>query len=128
MKKLFNKKGFTLAELLIVVAIIGVLTVVAVPVFTTQLEKSKVATDEANMRAAKAEAVAVYLADNKSAGTAFFDAANGKLTKAKANVTTAYGKSGTNKVIQVTFAADTDPVLTWLTAVPTADGTYTGTL
>lgn len=30
-----NKKGFTLAELLIVVAIIAVLVAIAIPVFTT---------------------------------------------------------------------------------------------
>ena len=50
-----NKKGFTLAELLIVVAIIAVLTAIAIPVFTTQLEKSREATDQANLRSAYAE-------------------------------------------------------------------------
>ena len=59
MKK--NNKGFTLAELLIVVAIIAVLVAIAVPVFTTQLEKSRESTDIANIRSAYAEAVAEYL-------------------------------------------------------------------
>ena len=36
-----NKKGFTLAELLIVVAIIAVLVAISIPIFTAQLEKSK---------------------------------------------------------------------------------------
>lgn len=36
-----RKKGFTLAELLIVVAIIGVLVTVSVPVFTAQRSKSR---------------------------------------------------------------------------------------
>ena len=36
-----NKNGFTLAELLIVVAIISVLVAVAIPVFSNQLEKSR---------------------------------------------------------------------------------------
>lgn len=49
------ERGFTLAELLIVVAIIGVLTAVAIPVFTSQLEKSREATDLANVRSAFAD-------------------------------------------------------------------------
>ena len=57
MKKL-NKKGFTLAELLIVVAIIAVLVAIAIPIFTAQLEKAREATDAANIRAAYAEVVA----------------------------------------------------------------------
>ena len=57
MKKM-NKKGFTLAELLIVVAIIAVLVAIAIPVFTSQLEKSREATDAANIRAAYAEVMA----------------------------------------------------------------------
>ena len=41
MRKRLNKKGFTLAELLIVVAIIGVLVAVSIPIFTAQLEKAR---------------------------------------------------------------------------------------
>ena len=62
MRKMLNKKGFTLAELLIVVAIIAVLVAIAIPVFTTQLERSKEATDMSNLRAAYAEVMAEYLA------------------------------------------------------------------
>ena len=50
-----NKKGFTLAELLVVVAIIAVLVAIAIPVFTAQLEKSREAVDAANIRSAYAE-------------------------------------------------------------------------
>lgn len=50
-----NKKGFTLAELLVVVAIIAVLVAIAIPIFTSQLEKAREATDAANLRAAYAE-------------------------------------------------------------------------
>ena len=57
-----NKKGYTLAELLIVVAIIAVLVAIAIPVFTTQLERSREATDLANIRSAYAEAMTDYLA------------------------------------------------------------------
>ncbi len=63
MKK--NNKGFTLAELLIVVAIIAVLVAIAIPIFTTQLEKSREATDVANTRSAYAEVVAAALTEAK---------------------------------------------------------------
>ena len=53
MKK--SREGFTLAELLIVVAIIAVLVAVAIPVFGSQLEKSREAADLANVRAAYAK-------------------------------------------------------------------------
>ena len=50
-----NKNGFTLAELLIVVAIVGVLVAISIPIFTSQLHKARVATDWANVRAYYAE-------------------------------------------------------------------------
>ena len=53
MKKL-NKKGFTLAELLIVIAIIAVLIAIAIPVFAGQLDNARRQTDHANMRNAYA--------------------------------------------------------------------------
>lgn len=65
-----NKKGFTLAELLIVVAIIAVLVGISIPVFTTQLEKSREATDLANIRAAYAEVMVDALGNSgESAAT-----------------------------------------------------------
>lgn len=65
MLKKMNKKGFTLAELLIVVAIIAVLVAISIPIFSAQLEKAKEATDMANIRSAYAEVVAKYLGDSK---------------------------------------------------------------
>lgn len=50
-----QKKGFTLVKLLIVVAIIAILVAVAIPIFTSQIEKSREATDAANIRNAYAE-------------------------------------------------------------------------
>ena len=52
MKKIFrSKKGFTLVELMVVVAIIGVLTSVAIPNFKRYQAKSK--TSEAKIQLAQ---------------------------------------------------------------------------
>lgn len=63
-KKLNNKKGFTLMEMLIVVAIIAILIAIAIPAFTSALERARQTTDIANIRAAYAEAMVSYLAEN----------------------------------------------------------------
>lgn len=78
MKRL-NKKGFTLAELLIVVAIIAVLVAIAIPIFTSQLEKSRDAVTVANLRSAYAEASTTKLTGE--------DTGNAKLNKDDGTVT-----------------------------------------
>ena len=50
MRKMKNKKGFTLMEMLIVVAIIAILIAIAIPTFASSLNKARIATDEANIR------------------------------------------------------------------------------
>lgn len=57
-------KGFTLAELLIVVAIIGVLVAVSIPIFSLQMDKAKIAANHANIRAAKAAAISDYMGND----------------------------------------------------------------
>lgn len=54
MKKM-NKKGFTLIEMLVVIAIIAVLVSIVIPVVGNSTEKAKEAADAANIRAAIAE-------------------------------------------------------------------------
>lgn len=54
MKKM-NKKGFTLIEMLVVIAIIAVLVSIVIPVVGNATEKAKEAADAANIRAAIAE-------------------------------------------------------------------------
>lgn len=61
-----SKNGFTLAELLIVVAIIAVLVAVSIPIFTNQMEKSREATDLANVRAAYSDIMAEAMSGHSS--------------------------------------------------------------
>lgn len=95
MKK--NNKGFTLMEMLIVVAIIAILVAISIPVMTSQLEKARENTDIANLRAAKACGVTAYLTEDPElkpnfgqTGTMFYDAVNGKIVTKSTGLT--YGK------------------------------------
>lgn len=70
-----------LAELLDAVAIIGVLVAISIPIFTSQLEKSRDAVTLANLRSAYAEASALVLTEPVST-----DATSGNAKKTAANV------------------------------------------
>lgn len=72
-----EKGGFTLAELLVVVAIILVLVAIAVPVFTSNLDQAREAVDSANVSNVKSVATVAYFdAEAKSKGSGV-DAING---------------------------------------------------
>lgn len=90
-----NKKGFTLAELLIVVAIIGVLVAVSIPIFTSQLAKARLATNQANARSAHAAVVAGLLDAEKSVGSATYDTTTGTIG-AISDTTTSSGAISTD--------------------------------
>lgn len=110
-KKINSKKGFTLAELLIVVAIIGILVAISVPIFTSQLEEARSATDQANVRAAKAAAVTKLLDDTTTSGTFYYDAKNGQLLSSYSTIDV-YGKSktGKGKILKVDITVGSDNV------------------
>jgi prepilin-type N-terminal cleavage/methylation domain-containing protein len=59
-----KQKGFTLVELMIVVAIIGVLAAVAIPKFADMLEKSREGATKGNLSAVKS-AISNYYADQQ---------------------------------------------------------------
>ena len=50
MKKLKNKKGFTLIELIVVVAILGIMALILVPSFMGYADDAKTAVNQANAR------------------------------------------------------------------------------
>lgn len=72
-KKLKNKKGFTLMEMLIVVAIIVILLAIAIPSFNNALRKSKLAADQANVRAWYAEQMVTLMTETDADVPASYD-------------------------------------------------------
>lgn len=85
MKK--NNRGFTLAELLIVMAIILILAAIAIPSFTKQLEASRETSDVNALRAAYSEAITEQMFhpsdDSKQTITDVKMASNGKIENIK---------------------------------------------
>ena len=110
MEKKNNKKGFTLAELLIVVAIIAVLVAIAIPVFSAQLDKAKLATATANARSTTAEYVANCLTNEtnptsaslSSSITASLGVSGATAAVSAGNVTVSYNG------LSASFPIDTD--------------------
>lgn len=60
-KKKFNNKGFTLIEMLIVVAIIALLIMILITVFNNQIDKINQTVDDANFKTAQTKLTAMYL-------------------------------------------------------------------
>lgn len=121
LKKLNNKKGFTLMEMLIVVAIIAVLVAIAIPVFNGALTKSKEAADVANIRAAYTEWQVKMLTENEAVPTdkTALMTSDGTETKLNYNDKLTYTPAQDNKSATIVYKA------TKLTNPATDDGTYT---
>lgn len=97
--KLSKNGGFTLVEMLIVVAIIAILIAVSIPLVASALEKARDATDQANERAAKAEATLVYMGavahpytttytSGTETGDMYYNATTGKMVQKYADACT----------------------------------------
>lgn len=102
-----ERGGFTLAELLIVVAIILVLVAVAIPVFTSALHNARFSADEANARSLYADLTADYIANEEVTSSA----AAGDYTDTDIIITEADGSSNTYTIsadTTVTIAFDND--------------------
>lgn len=67
-KKLNKNGGFTLVEMLIVVAIIAILIAISIPLISSSLESSRHATDDANRRDAISVATVYYLTHMNDTG------------------------------------------------------------
>lgn len=66
--KMKDHGGFTLMEMLIVVAIIAILIAIGIPMFNSALENAREATDDANRRSALGLAMVEVMTENTLAG------------------------------------------------------------
>ena len=108
-----NRKGFTLAELLIVVAIIAVLVAIAIPVFTSQLEKSREATDLSNIRGYYAEITTGLLTGDLAKANDTVTVGSGLEAKLTANLPTI---SDTTFTVELSDATLKQQIVKWQTA------------
>lgn len=127
--KLKKQGGFTLVEMLIVVAIIAILVAVSIPVMGSAVNDAKKTVDNANLRAAKGVVVTAYLASISSGnvsvtlpdgvtfstGTPYiYDAEKGCLSTSA--VATGYSAVTEGNVIAIGVKSDGEVVSDWVTA------------
>ncbi len=111
-------KGFTLMEMLIVVAIIAVLVAIAIPIFTSQLNNSKVQADAANIRSGYAQVSATVLTASPAPATGATYGLNtdGTITTGSTGDFKAQGKPSAAESIggsSITWDVGQTPTYTW---------------
>lgn len=129
MKKM-NKKGFTLIEMLVVIAIIAVLVSIIVPVVSNSTTKAAAATNAANLRSVMAEVQVLILEDTKSTVEVSTDGTKCTVTQSdnttKTEITLPLGKAC--KAGTVDIAKNAKMAVTYTDGVITASYPTNGTI
>ena len=110
-----SKKGFTLIELMVVVAIIGVLALLGLRLYATQQDKAKEALVKANAGSVQVQ-IQTQLVDNAAYTAA--NAVTDANTVTTMNLRNPFTGLSTNAAIELTSEA----AVTATTAVPTSEG------
>lgn len=100
-----SQKGFTLIELMIVVAIIGILAAIALPAYQDYTIRAKVSEGIIAASSAKASVSEAFQTDSLAGVTAAADAWNAEVTNTKSKYVTNVVIDNSNGNITVTYLA-----------------------
>lgn len=101
--KMKKKDGFTLIEMLVVIAIIVILVAISIPAVSGALDKARQAADAANLQAAKSVALLKEMENTSLTDTLYYNPIDGTLENAKAESYKGQSDDCNDKIIAVTF-------------------------